>query len=659
MESSINLYAELSNIKKSISETNEAVSLSQTAVVNTIMHSMSVIRESQSNLMKRPPSGLELCEGPEKTIIDNYMSEDQHALVSTRDVHLSRERFKPAPKCVPILRDHTGTEYVSSGPSLSPMPMTLLETSRNYYPETYTLESRIPRSCLVVISSYEQSSCADYKTNVYTLLSLISPREWRRLTASITIPHSSKYWVATRTTQGQYRRWQNPVLVGAAQLPYSLVTSIQTFFCQGGAFEHNTRICLSLSDKEAIQWQPQRFIDASSTIPEAYSPSSDALNFLSDLGCPRYIEDEVTQIEIVDPPNRFASCISGMLVYEYKITDPIPSLEMLYNIRVLHCMNGTPGFAKLVGIVTDKSGKHLKSYLIEFPKSRWNVAQMVGNPNVPVPWERRAKWAVQLVTGIIRLHAKGFVVGGLTLWCIPVIIDSTVSVRFWSFKKKFVPGRIVGAYYPPEFRYVRNMSPTKKDTETPNVTSKTDIFHLGLLLWLLAENKHQTRHNPVCMKRGCNTGMQSCDLSHTEPIALPPLPEGTPRYYSDIVDACRAENPSDRPTASDIIKMFPSSSNSEYSLPVLDNVDVLGGGLRIGRVNCGYCCEKNIQPPYFHCNVCELGDFDICQRCYIDGKHCYHADHLLVELVNEGSWTVPKRYHSSVKGSRTRDILDL
>jgi hypothetical protein len=36
------------------------------------------------------------------------------------------------------------------------------------------------------------------------------------------------------------------------------------------------------------------------------------------------------------------------------------------------------------------------------------------------------------------------------------------------------------------------MSPTVNEADSPYVTSKTDIFHLGLLLWLLAENKPET-----------------------------------------------------------------------------------------------------------------------------------------------------------------------
>ena len=100
---------------------------------------------------------------------------------------------------------------------------------------------------------------------------------------------------------------------------------------------------------------------------------------------------------------------------------------MLYAIRVLHCANGSPGFAKLIGIVTDNSRKYLKSYLIELPKAHWNMRRMAGGPSVS--WERREQWAAQLVRGISQIHAHSFVVGGLHLWSVPVI-DDTDSVQF-------------------------------------------------------------------------------------------------------------------------------------------------------------------------------------------------------------------------------------
>lgn len=198
------------------------------------------------------------------------------------------------------------------------------------------------------------------------------------------------------------------------------------------------------------------------------------------------------------------------------------------------------------------------------------------------------------------------------------------------------------------------------------VTSKMDMFHLGLLVWLLAESKPITRASPVCMRRGCVTlGEEACDLSHVEPIALPQLPESIPRYYRDIVNSCRADQPSDRPAARDLLQKFPTMGGTLYQTHFREPFDsgssTFGGGVQLSRVACSLCWKRpNYQKlPVFHCNVCDLGDFDLCQACFEGGAHCYDDDHLIVELGKIGSWQVPRRYHSCVKSSGDREIIHL
>ena len=45
-------------------------------------------------------------------------------------------------------------------------------------------------------------------------------------------------------------------------------------------------------------------------------------------------------------------------------------------------MRGAPGFAKLMGVVTDDKGRHLKGYLIEFPRARWDTIPLAAHPSV-------------------------------------------------------------------------------------------------------------------------------------------------------------------------------------------------------------------------------------------------------------------------------------
>ena len=171
----------------------------------------------------------------------------------------------------------------------------------------------------------------------------------------------------------------------------------------------------------------------------------------------------------------------------------------------------------------------------------------------------------------------------------------------------------------------------------------------------------------MCRRSGYNTGEDkdiACDLSHAEPVTLPPLPESIPKYFRDIIDAYRREDPSERPAAREILEMFPFSSNTrsfQRELPRSNGADIriIDEGMRIARMHYSYYKKRNLQLPIFHCNICDLTDFDICLICYDGGRHCYDDSHLLVELGKIGSWIVAQKYHSCVKSSGVRHVIDL
>ena len=139
-------------------------------------------------------------------------------------------------------------------------------------------------------------------------------RHWHWLTISIRIPRSSSYWVATKITpQNKRREFQKPELTSAVALPYSLLKKVQAFLRQAERFNDNSSLCLSLSNRDTIEWRPQVSpIDALSTLPRSLSASLIVLDYLRDLGCERYDESQVVQIEMVDPPNYFCSSLNGV-----------------------------------------------------------------------------------------------------------------------------------------------------------------------------------------------------------------------------------------------------------------------------------------------------------------------------------------------------------
>ncbi len=524
------------------------------------------------------------------------------------------------------------------------------------------MDPSLPSSCLIVTKSFEHGVCGAYKTNQYELLYRSSPRHWCRLTASIKIPRSSRYWTATKTLRDEIYTKERGIFLRCAPLPFSLMSQVQTLLQTEDMPEDANLYCSLTASDEVVKEKSNPEIGSLLTATRPTCTSLESLAFLDDLGCRRIFESEVTQIEMLDSTGRFVSCLHGKAVFERKFGSQVPDASLLYNIRVLHCMREFAGYAKLVGVVVDRAGRHLKSYLIEPPRAQWKLDQVAGNTRCP--WTTRENWAKSVVLGVSQLHARGFVVGTLCSNQLPVVLDGSDSVQFCFFKQRFHVGDRAGAYYPPEFLSLRDCPLTTSEEDCPYTTTKTDIFHLGLILWLLAENVTRTNNSPVCIRERCNVeAAPPCDESHIDPISLPRLPESIPKYYRDIIDACRAEQPNERPTARSLLELFPQTR--EASSFRIESPGYQQGKMGfVGRsllpdVNCDHCRKRYILGFSFHCSVCNMGDFDICQACYDAGIHCYKEDYLLVDMRKIGSWVVPGKYHSNVKDSGERCLVEL
>ena len=183
-----------------------------------------------------------------------------------------------------------------------------------------------------------------------------------------------------------------------------------------------------------------------------------------------------------------------------------------------------------------------------------------------------------------------------------------------------------------------------------------------MLLWLLAENKSRTHKDAFCIRQTCN-GLGSCSKDQHNYAALPPSPETIPKYYREIVDVCRAKDPLERPTARELLYLFPPSKKPLFyqsKTPTLENTVLEGFEDALsGTIYCDVCCRANIKEKFVHCNVCNTSDLDICHRCYAAGLHCHQEEHLLVDLKKVGGWKVPWRYHSKVQSSGHRDVFEV
>ena len=250
-------------------------------------------------------------------------------------------------------------------------PASEFEMSENFSPETYTIDRRLPWTTFMVTGSLEESISKDVRTNSYRVLYQPSPRKWRRLIFSLDIPRHSLYWSALKVSKYENNTMAVLNSTALSNLPRTMIMKIHHLLLDNEEGDEDTHLQLSLSIDGTVKMHhrelqnPSRTLDCVSTLQ-----TRNVLAFLDDLGCPRYSERSVEQVALLEMPNNFISSIAGTLVYEVKFSHALPTPEQMYNIQLLRCMHGVPGFPKLIGIVVDSTGKHTRSYLVEYPHTR-------------------------------------------------------------------------------------------------------------------------------------------------------------------------------------------------------------------------------------------------------------------------------------------------
>ncbi|KAG9816497.1 kinase-like protein, partial [Aureobasidium melanogenum] len=248
-------------------------------------------------------------------------------------------------------------------------------------------------------------------------------------------------------------------------------------------------------------------------------------------GCSMYRESELD----------FQSHISGF-VYKVRVGNqvlikkeiPGPDTidEFLYEIEVLSELRGSKGVIEFHGLVVDDDERIIKGLLISFA-SLGALVDVIYDDKLSssLPWHRRQRWAHQIVQGLSEIHEAGFVQGDFTLS--NIVINSEDDAKIIDINRRGCP---IG-WEPPELlRLVRR---GQKVSMFINV--KSDIFQLGMVLWALAEQDDEPEH-----------------VTRTSSGGLPRITaQDVPNWFEDIIDACLSNQPRDRPSAKELLSMFP------------------------------------------------------------------------------------------------------
>ncbi|KAJ4349135.1 hypothetical protein N0V95_004830 [Ascochyta clinopodiicola] len=245
----------------------------------------------------------------------------------------------------------------------------------------------------------------------------------------------------------------------------------------------------------------------------------------------------------------FDSHISGF-VYKVSVRDrtyikkeiPGPDAveEFLYEINALSSLEDSNSVIKFEGIIVDETGELIKGLLISYAE-HGALVDMIYDYKHQLQWERREKWARQIVEGLSEIHESGFVQGDFTLS--NIVIDGNDDAKIIDINRRGCP---VG-WEPPELAKLIESG----QRISIYIGVKSDLFQLGMVLWALAEQQDEPERQERPLARTLNR------------------PSEIPEYFKNIVRACLSEKPRGRLSAKDLLRRFPDPVEVEVFKPRL------------------------------------------------------------------------------------------
>jgi serine/threonine protein kinase len=225
--------------------------------------------------------------------------------------------------------------------------------------------------------------------------------------------------------------------------------------------------------------------------------------------------------------------VNGKAYIKKEIPGPDAVEEFLYEINALRSLEDSKSVIKFEGIIMDETSQLIKGLLISYAEQGALVDLIYDYKMTDrLPWDRRERWARQIVEGLSEIHEAGFVQGDFTLS--NIVIDQNDDAKIIDINRRGCP---VG-WEPPEL--ARLIESGQRISIYIGV--KSDLFQLGMVLWALAEQNDEPERQERPLIR--NFGRYNT----------------IPDWYRDIVQGCLEENPRLRPAAKDILANFPEAS---------------------------------------------------------------------------------------------------
>ncbi|KAI0101440.1 hypothetical protein F4776DRAFT_499381 [Hypoxylon sp. NC0597] len=555
-------------------------------------------------------------------------------------------------------------------------PASSLELSSSFFPESYTTVEGRPK--FVSYACYEAYATEYSRVNHYETFCCIAPRQWIRLFLSVTVSIESPHWNAARLTPNRSM---------LARIPAGLIKTLRAFLVSHPELEQDSHLSVFLGN-QAISAKSGKDLDSFMQIGKPRVGIMERLKAITAMtyhwSCPRYFEREMVQQPLYKlfHDNRFIAYLHPRWVVVHRFAlDKAQIDSITYMLKAMHCLRGASSINPFVGTLLDQRGI-ISGFMTELPL-QGGLATLLANSTTsgrPVVWERREKWCKQIVQAVATAHAHDFSIGTLPeIFNCSIYIDGWDNAVLWYLQRQFAYDSSRTGVVPPEQRHLASTSGFM------DASIQSDIYQLGLALWMIVRNEFYFSRSRFCSMAGCTTmaGVQCTEL-HADPVQLPSPGQHCPDYIQQIISNCRAENPENRLPAWKLLEMFTSSekiplvqTKIETDMCIAEQKTAQGACLNGGllRENQFACsgksptrledCEEVIircdecgaqtREHFFHCHACVSGDYDICPECFEQGAHCFDEEHYLCELFynNEGGSV----YYSSVKSSGHRDVI--
>jgi serine/threonine protein kinase len=347
------------------------------------------------------------------------------------------------------------------------------------------------------------------------------PNRWRRVTVSCDYRHLEPDSLESDLKTLHYQRDKSSRIyeairdsLAAIQF-YDTVTNLKLETTDGRLHVHVTE-------------------DVNEIIP--YPPVS----AIEHLDCKRFRENAVS----------FDSHISGF-VYKVSVNNrtyikkeiPGPDAveEFLYEINALISLQDSKSVIKFEGVIVDEQNELIKGLIISYAEQGALVDMIYDfKPTDQLYWERRERWARQIVQGLSEIHEAGFVQGDFTLS--NIVIDNDDNAKIIDINRRGCP---VG-WEPPELAKLIKSG----QRISIYIGVKSDLYQLGMVLWALAEQQDEPERQDRPL-------IQTLDRHNTD----------VPIYFRDIIRACLSDAPCDRLSAANLLKRFPESSQDQEFKP--------------------------------------------------------------------------------------------